>query len=254
MSFSKLPTNAAVIYEGPSLLDGKPVVVIATTSGRNRKTGAVVQTYILRSDIDPREASKTGEDFSICGNCSLKGKATDDPAAKTAKERECYVRLDHGPLVVWKSYKKGTVYPTIRGHEAIAALGAGKVVRLGSYGDPSAVPSYLWDSLLSGCTSHLGYTHQNSIPGADVRPDQCMTSAESEEQARAAWDRGERTFRVVTDYSRMVPGKEIACPSDTRGVQCADCRLCGGTSVSGKNIAIVAHGKGAALFSDARAA
>ena len=111
MSFSKLPTNAAVIYEGPSLLDGKPVVVIATTSGRNRKTGAVVQTYILRSDIDPREASKTGEDFSICGNCSLKGKATDDPAAKTAKERECYVRLDHGPLVVWKSYKNGDCVP-----------------------------------------------------------------------------------------------------------------------------------------------
>ena len=50
----------AIIYKGPSLLDGKPIVAIATYSNRNTKTGHVVQTYILRSDINPLEASKTG--------------------------------------------------------------------------------------------------------------------------------------------------------------------------------------------------
>ena len=38
--------KSGIIYNGPSLLDGKPIVVIATYSNRNRKTGAVLQTYI----------------------------------------------------------------------------------------------------------------------------------------------------------------------------------------------------------------
>ena len=49
--------KSAIIYNGPSLLDGQPIVVIATYSNRNKKTGHVVQTYILRSDINPLEAS-----------------------------------------------------------------------------------------------------------------------------------------------------------------------------------------------------
>ena len=63
----------AIIYKGPSLLDGAPIVVIATYSNRNTKTGHVVQTYILRADINPLEASKTGADVSICGNCPCCG-------------------------------------------------------------------------------------------------------------------------------------------------------------------------------------
>ena len=34
----------AVIYKGPSLLDNEQIVVIATYSDRNTKTGKVVQT------------------------------------------------------------------------------------------------------------------------------------------------------------------------------------------------------------------
>jgi hypothetical protein len=75
----------AIIYKGPSLLDGAPIVAIATYSNRNTKTGKVVQTYILRSDINPREASKTGADFSICGNCPMRGEVTTDPTRKIAK-------------------------------------------------------------------------------------------------------------------------------------------------------------------------
>jgi hypothetical protein len=95
--------KSGIIYNGPSLLDGKPIVVIATFSNRNTKTGAVVQTYILRSDINPLEASKTGEDFSICGDCTMRGEVTTDPARKQAKGRRCYVNLGQGVLIVFKS-------------------------------------------------------------------------------------------------------------------------------------------------------
>ena len=81
--------KSAIIYNGLSLLDGKPIVVIATYSNRNTKTGHVVQTYILREDINPLEASKTGEDYSICGDCPMRGEVTTDPSRKQAKGRKC---------------------------------------------------------------------------------------------------------------------------------------------------------------------
>jgi hypothetical protein len=89
--------KAGIIYRGPSLLDGEPIVVIATLSDRNPKTGPALQTYILREDINPLEASKTGADYSICGDCNLRGTPTDDPKLKQAVDRPCYVILGHGP-------------------------------------------------------------------------------------------------------------------------------------------------------------
>ena len=130
--------KSAIIYNGPSLLDGKPIVVIATYSNRNKKTGHVVQTYILRSDINPLEASKTGQDFSICGDCTMRGEVTTDPQRKQAKGRRCYVNLGQGVLIVWKAFQRG-VYQ----EGDAATMGRGRFVRVGTYGDPGAVPSHV---------------------------------------------------------------------------------------------------------------
>ena len=247
MAHTKKPTDAAVIYDGPSMIDGQPIVVVATYSNRNRKTGGVLQTYILLRDIDPRDANKCGADFSICGNCPHRGNATTDPTRALATGRSCYVVIGQGPLTAWKSYQRGTVYPRVADHAGMVALGRNRTVRLGTYGDPAAVPSYIWESLLSECGAHVGYTHQSGVAGADVRPDLCMTSADTLADAQQAWARGERTFRVVRSYADL-QANELACPSE-RGVQCADCRLCGGTSVqSPKSIAIAVHGAGARYF------
>lgn len=250
--FTQAPTHAAVIYHGPSMLDGEPIVVIATTSGRNRKTGKVVQTYILRADMDPRDANKSGADYSICGDCPHRGTPTTSKRRKLAKGRSCYVNIAQGVLIVWKSWKRGTVYPPIQGHQPIKALGAGKVVRLGTYGDPSAVPSWVWDSLIEDAVTHVGYTHQLGHPTADVRPDMCMISADSPAQAAAAHALGYRTFRVANSYADMA-SNEIACPS-RRGVQCTDCRLCSGTTKQAKSIVIQVHGPGSTNFAEAEAA
>ena len=95
--------KSGIIYKGPSLIDGKPIVVIATYSNRNTKTGNVVQTYILCEDINPLEASKTGADASICGTCPLRGTPTTDPSRKIAAGRRCYVNLGQGVLIVWRA-------------------------------------------------------------------------------------------------------------------------------------------------------
>ena len=236
--------KSAIIYRGPSLIDGAPIVAIAIDSDRNTKTGRMVQTYILRADMDPREASKTGADYSICGTCPHRGAPTDDPNAKQAKGRSCYVLLGQGVLIAYRAMLRG-VYPTVSGHAAIAAIGAGKLVRLGTYGDPAAVPSYIWESLISQAAGHTAYSHQTATSGADFRPSYMMQSADNEAQARAAWANGRRTFRVVKSVADIVKGSEILCPASKeagRRVTCSQCKLCGGASVAGKSIAIPDHG------------
>jgi hypothetical protein len=103
--------KSGIIYKGPSLLDGKPIVVIATYSKRNIKTGVVVQTYILVDGINPLEASKTGADFSICGTCAMRGEVTTDPNRKQAKNRRCYVNLGQGVLIVFTSHLSAVFTP-----------------------------------------------------------------------------------------------------------------------------------------------
>jgi hypothetical protein len=117
----------AIIYNGPSLLDGQPIVVIATYSNRNTKTGRVVQTYIIRADMDPRDASKTGADFSICGDCVMRGEPTTDPARKIAKGRKCYVNIAQGVLIVYKAFMDG-VYQEGSARD----MGRGRFVRVGT--------------------------------------------------------------------------------------------------------------------------
>ena len=226
-----------IIYNGKSLLDGKPIVVIATYSDRNTKTGAVVQTYILRSDIDPREASKTGEDFSICGNCTMRGEVTTDPERKIAKGRRCYVNLGQGVLIVYKSFIKG-VYPIATTQKNRNTIGRNRFVRIGTYGDPAAVPSFVWEQLLAEASTFTAYSHQSGW-----RPDIAMQSADTHEQAAAHWSEGRRTFRVITGLEDLDKTKETLCPASKeagRRVQCTACKLCKGSSLA-KSIAIVEH-------------
>ena len=225
--------KSAIIYNGPSLLDGKPIVVIATFSNRNKKTGAVVQTYILCRDINPLEASKTGADFTICGNCIMRGEVTTDPVRKQAKGRKCYVNLGQGVLIVWKAFQRG-VYKTGPARD----MGRGRFVRVGTYGDPAACPAHVWEELLSEADTWTAYSHQSGW-----RPDIAMQSADTKAEAEAHWSNGHRTFRVIADLGQLDKAKEALCPASKeagRCVQCTACKLCKGSS-KGKSIAIVEH-------------
>lgn len=230
-----------ILYEGPSKLDGQPIVVIATglaKASRNAKTGAMVQTYIIRSDMHPLEAVKTGADASICGTCPHRGDGT-------GKGRSCYVTLIHGPRMVWEAYKRG-VYPKANAFEA-RLLFAGKMVRLGTYGDPAAAPYALWKVALTDAEGWTGYTHQWRTIGQDFAA-LVMASADSLEDMNAAHALGYRTFRVTAEPFANVKGRESVCPaSEEKGkvASCITCRACMGTSGKARaSIQIAAHGTG----------
>lgn len=232
--------TGVILYEGPSRLDGQPIVVIATglKKSRNVKTGAMIQTYIIRSDIHPIEAVKTGADESICGDCPHRGDGT-------GKGRSCYVTLAHGPRSVFDAYKRG-IYPKLDSFSA-ARLFAGKMIRLGTYGDPAAAPYAMWKVITSQAAGWTGYTHQwRAIPSQWA--ELVMASADSEADMNGAHTLGYRTFRVTAEPFANVKGKEAVCPaSEEKGkvAQCITCKACMGTSGKAKaSIQIAAHGGG----------
>ena len=240
-----MKTKSGIIYRGPSLIDGQPIVAIAIAKSRNTKTGDMVQTYILCDNgLDPMLNNKLGHDYSICGDCQFRGKvvAADAPG-KHAKGRKCYVKLFQGVLITWKHLQKGG-YPVITSHDNIAEIGAGRMVRIGTYGDGAAVPSRIWDSLRSRAIGHTAYSHQDNLTGVDVDPNVFMISADTEAEAIKAWQNGKRTFRVVQNVDQIVRDYEVLCPASKeagRRATCDTCKLCAGASKKAKAIAIVQH-------------
>ena len=140
-----------VLYEGPSRLDGGPIVAVATGLRRpsaNGKTGNMVQTWILRADVNPLAAVHSGADASVCGDCPLRGVLEPLPKGKHGtvnRRRACYVAVHQAPLAVFRAYEHGAYEPfDPREH---LQLFKGRRLRLGSYGDPVAAPHHVWASL-----------------------------------------------------------------------------------------------------------
>lgn len=230
--------NGRILYQGASLLDGKPIVVIATgytDKSSNSKTGAMIQTWIMRSDIEPHTAVKTGDDASVCGDCPLRG--------VNGIGRSCYVTLHQAPLSVFRAFKRGA-YAEASLNE-IKELSTNKMVRLGSYGDPAAVPVHIWKLYTSEAKGWTGYTHQWQR-SKDLQA-LCMASADTSELRDKAVSDGWRTFRVKTAEMPVMPNESV-CPATTVGLDCATCGACKGSSSGNKGtIVIDVHGGSAAL-------
>lgn len=232
-----------IIYEGPSLLDGRQITVVATgidNKSTNLKTGEMVQTWILLTHVDPRDAVRSGADYSICGGCCHRSQSPD----YDMKERSCYVNVGQAPLVVWRTIQSAKY----RFVENLEALGEGRVVRLGSYGDPAAVPRHVWERLTARAEAVVGYTHQWRLGFALA--DLCMASCDTPAGVADAEAMGYRAFHVTPTPQPRAKGVMV-CPASAEAghrLSCVDCRSCGGTSSKARaHVQIAAHGPAARL-------
>lgn len=235
--------NGAVLYQGPSAIDGQEIALIITqmvSKSSNTKTGSMIQTYIIRTDIDPVQAANNGQDVSICGDCKHRPKL-----AKVTGEASCYVNLGQGALSVYKAFKRGN-YPK-KSVSEIAHMIAGRNVRFGTYGDPCACPIEIFQDLAKACKGHTGYTHQWRRPGFNFAwSELLMASVDNKFEQIEAASYGFRYFRVQVGQALPLAG-EISCPASKEAgnkTTCAACLLCGGTSKKAKNIVIQDHGRG----------
>lgn len=240
--------NSYIIWQGPSELDSAPVVLIAVgfaTASTNAKTGAMIQTYILRQDSDPVASVHSGADSAICGQCPHRGQVEEG----RNHGRTCYVQVGQAAYTVWHAYRRGS-YPVA---ENPAELLAGRAVRMGSYGDPAAVPLSVWTQCMSRVRTHTGYTHQWMHSKFSGFREYCMASVDSEDQARQALAQGWRYYRVGApgDLAR-VRGQESLCPASKEAgavLNCEQCGACGGLrSPNQGSIYIPGHGNAAVKF------
>lgn len=237
---SKVNCNGYIIYHG------KNYVCIATgivDPSSNDKTGPMVQVFIIRSDVHPVEAIKTGKDATICFNCPHRGTT-------------CYVEVGKSVGQVYGAYQRGR-YPFIckdpqnmKGYDDIDYylnngvwdIFANSFIRFGAYGDPVRIPYPIVEKMASSCKGFTGYTHQWNNPAFQAYSKYFMASADSLQEYTAAKAKGWRTFRITADWRQKDPN-EIVCLNSRDGTQCIDCLACAGTtSTEQKDIYIKAHG------------
>lgn len=238
-----MKTLGYIAYEGPSLIDGAPIVVIINKiddGSDNAKTGAIVQSFIIRSDVAPTDALKSGADVSICGQCPHR-----PILARDNGQAPCYVNVGRSVRAVYDAYKRGRY--TRADAATIARALAGKIVRLGTYGDPAAAPVTMWAQVTRYAAGRRGYTHQWARPDFDASAwaPLVMASADNVDEAARANLLGMRVFRVSLGVD--VQAGEAMCPASAeagRRATCAKCTLCSGTSIQARDIVIADHAAG----------
>ncbi|WP_051102302.1 hypothetical protein [Methylovulum miyakonense] len=212
------------------MLDGKPIFMVLTGTeqpSRNSKTGPMLQTWILRSDVNPLDAMRFNEDVSICGNCPLRG--------SEGKGRSCYVTVARAPYQIYKSKPN---LKKIKKH-----IFKNRAVRLGAYGDPAAIPTEVIADIRKRAIMTTGYTHQWRTCDQDLKQFM-MASCDSEQDREEAKALGWATLRVKKADDSKLPG-EVTCPASEEAgkkMTCYNCGLCRGGDTS--DVVINVHGVG----------
>ena len=266
-------TRAGSLAVGPlpSIIDGAEIYVIFTGRPRvgrggskNTKTGALIQSWIICADMLPRRAIDSGADASVCGGCKLRPSIARAMRASARERGErasypiCYVRTSNAPRSIYRALQAGR-YERAESLEHAAEWLRDQDVRLGSYGDPAAVPAAVWIRILRFARPAAGYSHQwdhadpVAAANAAVLRRYCMASVDTARERDQAQAAGWRTFRVIdirrADQVARAAG-EAVCPASREAghrLDCASCRQCGGARESGPaGIAILDHGPASA--------
>ena len=227
----KVSTAGRIIWKGKSKLD--PSADIAVVMSRivepseNIKTGRMIQIQILNYGKEYKDFNPMSE--SICGDCQHKNKS-------------CYVLWNKS---IYSSWKRAMELEELTLDQGIQ-LCKGRSIRLGTAGDPAAVPAKVWIKLLEGAKNWTAYTHQWHKPEFQEYKEFCMASVDSLEQERLAISLGWLPFRVGTEAMKMTTTElykglgfetqTMQCPATRfEKANCADCGLCSGLMVHKKN-------------------
>jgi hypothetical protein len=216
------------------MLDGKPIFAVLTgidNPSRNPKTGPMGQVWIMRSDINPIEATRINADVSVCGSCPLKG--------DKGVGRACYVQLFQAPNQIFKSKALLKKPPkNVYRHRAI---------RLGAYGDMAALPTEITRGIVEASVMTTGYTHQWKTCDQELSK-YLMASCDSAADRALAVSMGWHTFRVKHPDQPRLKG-EVPCPASKESktlTTCYSCGRCNGQAT--KDVVINVHGIGSKHF------
>lgn len=240
----KKSSSIVVELDKVALVNGKltitPFYLVITnliTPSRNDKTRDMIQTYFLRRDqfISPsgNVKTKTSPLFGYgCSTC---------PANKI-----CYVSNTTQTKDKGLGSVRGALFKLLRGektsyqfvtweHALQRVREAEKKLRLGTYGDPSALSVSQIEKLVSatGEKGHTGYTHYWRAMieeyGDLTSPysHYLMASCETEEDRAIAEANGFRAF-IIRPKGAPMPENVTECLNSTENKSCLECGLCDG--------------------------
>lgn len=212
-------------------------VIIATgfsSPSDNRKTGDMIQIWILVRQCNPVQAIQEGLDRLICGSCRHRGDGH-------GGNRSCYVNAGQAPLGIYRAWKAGSYLPI-----PSVSVFSGRRVRFGAYGDPTWLPLSLALAIAGAASGHTGYTHQWRKPSLQAWRSILMASVDTTAELVIARSMGWSTFRVSPDMDHHT--METLCASDREGTPCADCLACAGSRTGQRAVFIPAHGTGKRHF------
>ena len=258
--------RGVLLWHGPSQINGKPVFATIQFGSANRKTGSMRQTYILSAEHSTLAALQNRLEESICGTCVHRPQADGS--------RSCYVDL-RSLATVWQSITGSGIrtgiategrYLTLQEvaslcgvdtRRALELLGMGERVRLGTYGDPAAIPAALWATLTSQAETWTGYTHQWDNESVSSEQRQALkplvrASVDDAQGYQASTSTGWVPFVVTPDVETgralraLGPMPVALCPASEEAGQKVTCAACpiGCKGDQGKPLAVFipAHG------------
>lgn len=258
--------RGVLLWHGPSQINGEPVFALIQFGSGNRKTGSMRQTYILSAERSPLAAVQDRLEESICGTCPHRPQADGS--------RSCYVDL-RSLTNVWQSITGSGIrtgiategrYLTLQEaaslcgvdtKRALELLGMGERVRLGTYGDPAAIPAALWSTLTSQAETWTGYTHQWQNKAVSSEQRQALkplvrASVDDAQGYQESTSTGWVPFVVTPDVETgralraLGPMPVALCPASEEAGQRVTCAACpiGCKGDQGKPLAVFipAHG------------
>ena len=243
-----MTTHNAVLWRGPSLVDGERIRVVASClalPSTNRKTGDAVQIKVMPDEVDAYHAVWLGKDVSVCGDCPLCPSKSNVCKACGHENKirsglracqncgepvvSCYV-VTRFLNSSWKSTTGKSVDPDCIEKVVKMATWRGAMVRFGEYGNMSVIPEEvirpLFEAVWEADLRWTCYEHRWREPEAQWLKQFSMASCDSVEAMMEARYLGWRTFRHGDDGP--VDKLEVECPYFTHHVQCRDCGLCDG--------------------------
>jgi len=217
-----------IIHQGTT--NGQRFFVAASgiiTRTQNRKTGDMIQIWIMLEDVNPVAAVVSGLDAAtICTGCPF------------ASGNGCYVNAGQAPLGIWQSFKRGLPTLTPKNY---ARIFGGRKVRFGAYGNPTLIPLAMVKAIAKVSAGWTGYFHnwREMTPAKRKAYNQFfMASTETESSLALAQALQMRVFHV----SPVQPANTVECLADSRGLTCAQCQLCQGWAKPAKSVWINPHG------------
>ena len=232
--------NGVVLWMGPSEVDGKTIVMVATCIVRpsdNEKTGPMIQIYMLLVDTPPSEAVKTGDDISVCGDCP----------ARRVNYGSCYL-VPHYMNNIYRAFHGGK-YPDGGPEDLLKSRWS---VRHGAWGNPSSVPfeanEELFSALQKAGRNWTAYEHNWKHCDQPLKK-WCMASCDTLDEAIEAKAMGWRPFAVILPEEKEAAKEQglIPCPFELHNPktpQCEKCNVCDGAKENDKRpgISVLVHG------------